>query len=259
MHHIGWWTFRNTREPCKESGLCMGHCNEALCQPDNCVWHGWGWFQPPHVPRVWTHTSTQPQHSLNNKNNTLSPYMHLIVLFWRLCNPFASFSTNHRLPHHPPPFAIIEMSFAVLEKRPPPPNLKIPLLWDPFAILEKRHPPLKILFYHFLRHSRFMKSRPNHSDKPCIIKMAWFQWKYSTSFLVKWVFSSDVFFSQQRVVLDWPEPWITHSQSEKTYGFTWHTVLWVTSYACECVEWTLWNVIKAKAHLWLWMSYAQWL
>ena len=143
MHHIGWWTFRNTREPCKESGLCMGHCNEALCQPDNCVWHGWGWFQPPHVPRVWTHTSTQPQHSLNNKNITLSLDMHLIVLFWLLYNPSASLSTNHRHPHHPPPF----------------------------VILEKNTPTTQDLVFSLLRHLQFMKNRPNHSDKPCNVNL----------------------------------------------------------------------------------------
>ena len=143
---------------------CMPGKNESFLVVTDPGIHPW---PSCHFLSFLSHTSTQPQHSLNNKNNTLPLDMHLIVLFWRHYNPSASLSTNHRLPHHPPPFAILEISFAVLEKRPPPPNLKIPLLWDPFAILEKRHPPLKILFFFFLRHSQFMKSRPNHSDKPC--------------------------------------------------------------------------------------------
>ena len=65
------------------------------------------------------HTSTQPQHSLNNKNITLPLDMHLMVLFWLLYNHSASFSINHRLPHHPQPFAILEKKFAVLEKKTP--------------------------------------------------------------------------------------------------------------------------------------------
>ena len=40
------------------------------------------------------HTSTQSQHSLNNKNNTLPLDMHLIVLFWLLYNHSASSSTK---------------------------------------------------------------------------------------------------------------------------------------------------------------------
>ena len=60
-------------------------------------------------------TTTQ----FEQQNNTLPLDMHLIVLFWLLYNHSASLSTNHRLPHHPQPFAILEMSFAVLEKRPP--------------------------------------------------------------------------------------------------------------------------------------------
>ena len=84
--------------------------------------HHWSWHVPlaflPFSFHFGTHLSTITT-QFEQQNNTLPLDMHLIVLFWLLYNHSASLSTNHRLPHHPQPFAILEMSFAVLEKRPP--------------------------------------------------------------------------------------------------------------------------------------------